>query len=222
MPLAVECLAVGPLETNCYLVWREGAESKSCAVIDPGGEPGRIRKAVERRSLLPEVILLTHCHGDHIGAVAKLKGFWPEAALCAPAGEEELLASPAKNLSLSLGSSIRAPGADRLLRDGDVVRIGGDGEEGFSLRVIGIPGHSPDGLAFCAEGEDAAPPLLFSGDILFAGSVGRVDLPGGDATQLIRGIKSRLFKLPAKTRVLPGHGPETEIGREKATNPFIG
>lgn len=222
MPLTVECLIVGPLETNCYLVWRESAKRKSCAVIDPGGEAGRIRQAVERLALVPEVILLTHGHGDHLGAVAEIKETWPAAVLCAPAGESELLASPVRNLSLALGLPVRAPEADRLLRDGDEVKIGGEGAAGFTLKIIGVPGHSPDGLTGLAEREGDSPPLLFSGDTLFAGSIGRSDLPGGDASRLIRGIREQLLTLPPETRVLPGHGPETTVGRELATNPFVG
>jgi glyoxylase-like metal-dependent hydrolase (beta-lactamase superfamily II) len=126
-----------------------------------------------------------------------------------------MLSSPEANLSAAFGMPLTSPAADRLLDDGERIELGG-----FSLEIREIPGHSPGSVV--AVFDEFDPPFVLAGDVLFAGSVGRVDFPGGSGPALLRGIRTRLFDLPDGTLILPGHGPATTIGRERTSNPFVG
>jgi len=205
--MAVESLAVGPLQTNCYLVADPGA--KEAVVIDPGADAPRILDLVRRRGWKVVAVLLTHGHFDHVGATAEVVRA-TGAPLVAPRGDERLLGrAPAEGARFGL-SVPPAALPDRLVGDGDSVKVGG-----ASLRVLGVPGHTPGGMAYlCPAG-------LFAGDLLFAGSVGRTDLPGGDSGALSRSLFAKVLPLPDKTPVYPGHGPATTVGRERRSNPWL-
>ena len=205
--LEVRKLAVAPLQSNCYLVWDE--ESNEGVVIDPGGEGERIVAEIERIGFTPKYILNTHCHGDHLAAndvVRKRFG----VPLLVPKGEVALLDDPGLNMSVVYGLPVTSGPADSLLEPGSSIEFGG-----HKLEAISTAGHSPDGMSLYGHG------LLFSGDALFKGSVGRTDFPGCDEDRLISSIRNNLLTLPEETIVYPGHGPDTTIGIEKRHNPFL-
>lgn len=198
---------VGNLGTNCYIVGCR--QSQEAAVIDPGGNAEAILSALRQEKLTPVCIINTHGHADHIAANAKVK-----EATGAPVyiHEEDapMLLSASKNLSGFIGSGFTCPPADKELKDGDSVRIGS-----LELTVLHTPGHTQGGI--CLKIDD----VVFSGDTLFAESIGRTDFPGGSYRQLLTSIKERLMVLPDTVTVYPGHGPETTIGWERKHNPFI-
>ncbi|MCX7805619.1 MAG: MBL fold metallo-hydrolase, partial [Planctomycetota bacterium] len=206
----IERLQVGPLGTNCYIVRREG--HRNCAVVDPGGDAAGIISAIRAGAAGLDAILITHCHADHIAAVEDLKREFPGAAICAPAAEADWLQRPTLNLSYFLGFPVKAPHPDRLVNDGDKIAGGG-----IEFEAILCPGHSPGSICYL----DRSDGIMFAGDVLFAGSIGRGDLPGGDEGQLIENIRLRILSLDPAIRILPGHGPETSIGEEMASNPFL-
>jgi hydroxyacylglutathione hydrolase len=197
---------------NTYIAWMDG--QKECLVVDPGLEPERIIEAILEYNLTPAAMLITHGHSDHIGGNAELKKHWPDCPIVIGTNEAEKLTDPTKNLSAKFGQPIVSPEADRLVNHGDVIDYAG-----FNLQVLEIPGHSSGHVVFVWMPND--PRVVFGGDVLFAGSIGRTDFPDGDYDQLALGIREKLFTLPDNTVVLSGHGPVTTIGREKETNPFV-
>ncbi|SFR03048.1 MBL fold metallo-hydrolase [Desulfoscipio geothermicus] len=199
-------LEVGPLGTNCYIIGC--AETGFGAVIDPGDEDARILEQLQHLKLKCQYIILTHGHVDHIGAVGEVHAA-TGAAVCIHQADAERLVNPAR-YSLLPVDSVKPKTADRLLKDGDKIQVGKT-----TLEVIHTPGHTPGGV--CLKTED----ILFTGDTLFAGSVGRSDLPGGSHNQLINSIKTKLLAFPDATKVYPGHGPASTIGAEKKFNPFL-
>ncbi len=202
-----EIVVVGALETNCYLVYCE--ESRACAVIDPGADPGKIIAAVADLELRPVVVLNTHGHVDHIGANSDIVGKYGVPLAMHGADTGMLQVSDYIELSLLLGAK-NSPPPDRLLADGDEIPVGR-----ASLRVLHTPGHTPGSVGFVHGG------VLFSGDTLFCGGVGRTDLPGGSWKEIERSIRERILSLPGETVVLPGHGPRTTVEQERASNPFL-
>lgn len=201
-----------PFEENTYLLWKEN--QADCLVIDPGLEPDLILDFLKEQKLTPVAILLTHGHADHIGGNTALKKAYPQLPILIGEKDEVMLTDANANLSAPFGMAITSPPADQLVREGDRLELAG-----ITLEVLDIPGHSPGHVVFVYRGE---PCLVFGGDVLFQGSVGRVDFPGGDGRQLFSGIHEKLFSLPGDTIVFPGHGPETTIDQEKRTNPFVG
>jgi glyoxylase-like metal-dependent hydrolase (beta-lactamase superfamily II) len=202
-----ELVIVGALETNCYLVYCE--ETRACAVIDPGADPEKIISAVADLELKPVIVLNTHGHVDHVGGNSDIvrKYGVPLAMHAADAGM--LQVSDYIELSLLLGAR-NSPPPDRLLAEGDEIAVGR-----ITLRVMHIPGHTAGSVGFVAAG------VLFSGDTLFCGGVGRTDLPGGSWKDLERSIRERILTLPEETIVLPGHGPWTTVEQERDSNPFL-
>jgi glyoxylase-like metal-dependent hydrolase (beta-lactamase superfamily II) len=166
------------------------------------------------QELQPAAILNTHGHGDHIGGNEVLKQAFPEAPLIIGAQEQHLLSDAWANMSAPFGMPIVSPPADRLVREGEVIEAAD-----LCFEVLDVPGHSPGHVVFVYRNQ---PILVFGGDVLFRGSVGRTDFPGSDGRLLFDGIRQKLFVLPSDTVVYPGHGPVTTIGHERRTNPFVG
>jgi hydroxyacylglutathione hydrolase len=200
-----------PFAENTYIVWHAG--SADAVVIDPGFEPDPILEKLAQEDLTVQMILNTHGHVDHIAGNVALKAAFPDAPLVIGAGDAEMLTNPMLNLSGLSGVAIRSPPADRLVREGDAIEAAG-----FRFEVFDIPGHSPGHVVFLVRGD---PPVVFGGDVLFRGSIGRTDFPGGDLELLLGGIRAKLWPLPERTVLYPGHGPVTTVGHEKRTNPFL-
>jgi len=205
--LVLEHLTVGPLQSNCFIVGDE--ESGEAVIIDPGGDGDMILNAVGRKPWKVTAILNTHAHFDHIGANAMVKN-GTGAPLMAPRGDAPFISQAhisARMYGLEMDGS---PDPDRLLDDGDSIDLGDE-----KIKVMSTPGHTPGGATFVTSIG------IFPGDSIFAGSIGRTDLPGGDYDTLIESIKSRILSLDDDTPVYPGHGPATTVGREREHNPFL-
>ncbi len=206
-------LVTGELEENCYVVWSDGG--KEAVVFDPGADGDDILAMLKKNSLTVAALVLTHCHGDHIGALGALKEAFPSAPIYVPEAEKDWLTRPTLNLSYFYGFSIIAPPGDVLVNGGDEIDVAG-----LKFKAIHVPGHSPGGTAYFITPEGSAP-HLYCGDILFRRSIGRTDLPGGTGQDtLVEGIRDNLFLLPNETIVFPGHGNLTTIGEEKVENPY--
>ena len=206
--LLVHQLSVGPLQVNCFVVACQ--RTREAMVIDPGEDGPRILQLAESNGYQVKKIVNTHGHFDHIGANQPVKEA-TGAVLMMHEADLPLLHN-ARNHAQAYGLTVSpSPDPDKFLNEGDVFSVG---EQSFS--VFHVPGHSPGSICLLSDGH------LFVGDVLFAGSVGRTDLPGGDFDALIEGVREKLFRLPAETIVHPGHGPDTTIGREKQMNPFVG
>jgi glyoxylase-like metal-dependent hydrolase (beta-lactamase superfamily II) len=200
-------LAVGPLQVNCHIIGCP--ETGQAAVVDPGEEGPRILAALQAEGLTLKKIVNTHGHFDHVGANAFLVER-TGAEFLIHAGDLPLLRQAAEHAALFGLKAVPSPVPSRLLVDGDSLSVGA-----IEMQIIHTPGHSAGGICLHAGNH------LFSGDTLFAGSIGRTDLAGGDHDTLIAGIHRRLLVLPDETIVHPGHGPDTTIGREKRVNPFL-
>ena len=207
--MILEMLTVGPFQENCYIVGDE--ESGVGAIIDPGEEAARIAMAVEQTGLDIGSIIITHAHIDHVGAVVALVDEYSCPVLMHAEAESTLEQLPTQAMMMGLRFG-KLPTVDRHIGDDEVLEVGD-----IRLRSLYTPGHAPGHLAFYVE--DGG--LVLSGDALFAGSVGRVDLPGGSMEVLMRSIEERLLKLPDETIVYAGHGPRTTIGNERTSNPFL-
>jgi hydroxyacylglutathione hydrolase len=207
--MILEMLTVGPFQENCYIVGDE--EAGVGAIIDPGEEAARIAMAVEQTGLDIGCIIITHAHIDHVGAVVALVDEYACPVLMHAEAEATLGQLPTQAMMMGLRFG-KLPTVDRHVGDDEVLEVGD-----IRLRSLYTPGHAPGHLAFYVENSD----LVLSGDALFAGSVGRVDLPGGSMEVLMRSIEERLLTLPNETVVYPGHGPQSTIGNERASNPFL-
>jgi len=203
----IKQMGVGPLMANCIIVGCE--ETKKAVVIDPGDEVDRILIALSEDQLTVEYILNTHGHFDHVGGNQRLKES-TRAPICIHEDDSPLL-SHTSSSAAAFGMSVEnSPEADKTFKHGDIISFGN-----IDLKVLHTPGHSPGGASFYAPG------VVFVGDTLFAGSIGRTDFPGGSYDQLINSVKKHLFTLDDDTKVYSGHGPETTIGNEKKFNPFF-
>lgn len=210
MSLEVEMLTVGAIGENCFLFRREGSDR--VLIVDPGEEPERILAALEQMGGKAEAILLTHTHFDHIGAVAPVARATGAPVYC-PEIEVPVLADIMRYVPWEGFGPYESYEADETVAGGETLELAG-----LEIDVIFTPGHSPGHVTYSVRGEEA----IFSGDVLFQGSVGRVDLPGGDGPTLLASIAKLLDTLPEETVVHPGHMGLTTLGAERATNPFLG
>ncbi|MCD6451483.1 MAG: MBL fold metallo-hydrolase [Acidobacteria bacterium] len=204
--MILEKLVVGPLEVNCYIF---GDENGEVVVIDPGAEGERIIAFIEERGYRPRYIINTHCHIDHIRANADVKGKY-NIPILVHKEDAPILTSPQDAELEEMIGGKPSPPADRLLSEGDEIKVGS-----FTLRVIHTPGHTPGGISLLFDDG------VFTGDTLFAGGVGRTDLPGGSWDTLVSSIREKLLVLPDSLPIYPGHGPSSTIGEEKRYNPFL-
>ncbi len=203
MDCRVYKIEVGQLQTNCYIL--APAQSKDCAIIDPGADYKAIKALISAKKLNPLFIINTHGHADHI--IANPSFHLP---VYIHQQDAPCLSDPAKNLSYAFTAPVRQHISPRLLYDGDKIKLAG-----ITIKVIHTPGHSPGSICLlCGH-------ILFSGDTLFASGVGRTDLPGGDGELILKSIKDKLLILPDTTEVYPGHGTHTTIGKERQSNPWL-
>jgi glyoxylase-like metal-dependent hydrolase (beta-lactamase superfamily II) len=207
--LDVEMLTVGPVAENCFLLRREGSDK--LLIVDPGEEAERILAAVAATGAEVEAILITHCHFDHIGAVAPVAAATGAPVYC-PEIEVPILADIMSFVPYAGFGPFASYDADEAVAGGETLELAG-----LQLDVIFTPGHSPGHVTYAVRGEEA----IFSGDVLFQGSVGRVDLPGGDWPTLLASIGTLIEGHSAETVVHPGHMGTTTLGAERATNPFL-
>ena len=207
----VRQLPLGPMQTNCYILGCP--ESGKATVIDPSWDGSVIADYLKEGGLELESILLTHAHFDHVGGVGELKSLYPDVPIYIhPDGVAMLGAADAQAKMFGMPFPAPPPAADKMLAAGDRLAVGE-----LTLDVLYTPGHAPGHVSFHL----ASHAVIFSGDVLFYGSIGRTDLPGADHATLIDVIERELMTLPDETQVLSGHGPVTTIGRERATNPFL-
>jgi hydroxyacylglutathione hydrolase len=202
-------IPVTPFQQNCTLLWCE--TTKKAAVIDPGGDLDRIRQAIAGSNVQVEKIILTHGHIDHAGGAAELRDALG-VPVEGPHEADRFLLDGLEETGLAYGIPARPVTPDRWLAEGDTVSVGG-----VSLHVLHCPGHSPGSVVLVSPEQRFA----IVGDVLFQGSVGRTDLPGGDGKALIRSIRDKLLPLGDDIAFICGHGPTSTIGRERQTNPFL-
>ncbi|MBW4828588.1 MAG: MBL fold metallo-hydrolase [Clostridiaceae bacterium] len=205
--MKIERLPVGIYAANCYIIYCE--DTKEGIVIDPGGEGDIILERIRKLDLNIKYIIITHGHVDHIGGLAEVKD-GTGATVLIHEQDEEMLKDATKNLSSMMPTRETQTSADKFVEDGEKLNFGN-----HIIEIIHTPGHTLGGISIKIEEN------IFTGDTLFAGSIGRTDFPGGSYKQIIESIKRKLILYPDDTIVYPGHGPSSTIGREKASNPFI-
>jgi glyoxylase-like metal-dependent hydrolase (beta-lactamase superfamily II) len=201
--LAVKRFMVGPLGTNCYVA--ADTATKEACLIDPGSDPELMKSYINKEGLVVKFIINTHGHGDHIGANVSFR-----VPIFIHKLDADFLTDPDKNLSRVFTAGIVSPKAGRLLKEGDIIKLGT-----HELKILHTPGHTPGSISVVTEG------IAFTGDALFAGSIGRSDFEYGDHDQLIRSITDKLLTLKDDTVIYPGHGEPSTIGEEKKSNPFF-
>jgi len=209
----IQVFALGDFQTNCMILTQgEPEKGKSCWIVDCGYQPEPMLDAIEEQGLVPEKIILTHAHADHIAGLIEARSRFPGVPILMHQAEEAWMNDPMLNLSAALGLSVTAPGADAFVDEGDTLSLGE-----LEFRVLHTPGHSPGGISLIHEPSK----LAFVGDTLFAGSIGRTDFPGSSFEVLEESIKTKLYVLDPETVCFPGHGPHTTIGSEINSNPFV-
>jgi glyoxylase-like metal-dependent hydrolase (beta-lactamase superfamily II) len=209
--MIVETLVLGDFETNSYVLV-ENAKSRDCVIIDTGLSAGPLVNLLKERRLNPLVVVFTHGHADHIGGVNALRKNWPDINAAIHADDADMLTDPVRNLSVMTGGAIDGSEAEIIIDSEGPTDFGG-----MTFEVLHTPGHTAGGISLYSKADG----IVFSGDALFAGSIGRTDFPGGNYEQLITGIKSRLLALPDETKVYTGHGPATTIGTERLYNQYL-
>ncbi len=200
-------LVVGPLQVNCFILADE--KTLEAVVIDPGDDAEDILKIIKDKALKVKYIVDTHAHFDHVGANKAIKDA-TGAELLLHEADAAVLATVSQQSSAFGMDTVSSPPADRYVKHGDVITAGE-----VALKVLHTPGHTPGGISLLEQG------MVFTGDALFAGSIGRTDFPGGDLTTLLRSINTNLMTLPDDTKVFSGHGPASTIGDERRDNPFL-
>jgi hydroxyacylglutathione hydrolase len=206
----VENYVVGNVDTNCYFLVDDN--TKLIIIVDPGGEAGRLKEIIDEKGYKPAAILVTHAHYDHISGAEALHQAYGVPRIISEKGKETMVDTEI-NLSGYIGGEPVSYKADEFLSDKEIRKIGR-----FEFQCFSTPGHTPCGMCFYFPKEM----ILFSGDTLFSGSVGRTDFPGGSMGSLVRSVREKIMILPEVTKVYPGHGPETDIRTEKNYNPYFG
>lgn len=214
MSVATECFPLGPFATNCYVVYEstEPAKAAPCWIVDASFSPAPLIRRIQSLGLRPELIILTHAHLDHIAGLDEIRAAFPAVPAVIHELEKNFLEDPELNLSAGYGFPVSVRPAERTLRGGETLTLGSS-----TWRVLRTPGHSPGGITLHCP----AAGIALVGDTLFRDSIGRFDFPTSDEQSLYRSIRETLYALPDNTRVLPGHGDETTIAREKRTNPYV-
>jgi glyoxylase-like metal-dependent hydrolase (beta-lactamase superfamily II) len=205
--MILKILIVGELQTNCYILGDE--KTKQGVVIDPGGDFEIIEDHLKKLKLKIKYIILTHGHVDHIGALAQLKKA-TGAEILIHSKDSAMLYDPNQNLSIFSGDEIIATKADKLLEEGDIIQC-----DGIKLEILHTPGHTPGSISLLTD------EMIFTGDALFCGSIGRTDFPGSSYQKLISSIKDKILTKEDDLIIYPGHGPSSTIGEEKRNNPFL-
>lgn len=209
--MKIDYLILGGYQTNCYVL-RQNDAAQDCLIIDPGLEADELLDFLDEQKLNPLAVILTHGHIDHIAGVTALRSRFPEIKLYIHKLDANMLSEPVNNLSTMTGAGFTTEPEDVSLQDGDEIDLAG-----VKLLVLHTPGHTPGGISLYSKQDG----VVFVGDTLFADSIGRTDFPGGSMSQLLNSVRLKLFTLPEKTEVYPGHGPATTIAAEKAHNPFF-
>jgi glyoxylase-like metal-dependent hydrolase (beta-lactamase superfamily II) len=207
----IDTFVLGDFETNCYCL-RADKSRQDCILIDPGLHPYPVVQYLEKENLAPVAIVITHGHIDHIGGVEIIRELYPDSKVYIHKADAAMLTSPAGNLSMVAGTVFQARPAEEILENHLEIRIAG-----LRFEVLHTPGHTPGGICLYCPSEG----VVFVGDTIFAGSVGRTDFPGGSHQQLIDSIRNHLLNLPETTKLYPGHGPATTIRNEKKHNPYL-
>ena len=202
-------LTVGLLEVNCYILGDE--ETKEAVVIDPGGDEDKILEALKYAELNLKYIIDTHGHFDHVDANQPLKEA-TGAKIAIHEADAQMLSQPSAEAMFFTGNRVRVSQADLLLKEDDLISFGP-----YRLKVLYTPGHTPGSISLVLEGF----PYVYVGDLLFAGSIGRTDFPGGSFDNLIQAVRTKIFPLGDRYAVYPGHGPVTTVGQERKYNPFF-
>ena len=205
--MRMKSFTVGPLGVNCYVLQDDFSDAG--LVIDPGGNAEELLQYLKQEHISLQTIVNTHGHGDHIGADDRLRQA-TGARLLIHAADAPMLADARANLSAYMGFTVQAAPADAFLQDGETLQVGH-----MSFTVLHTPGHSPGGICLFGEG------VLFSGDSLFAESIGRCDFPGASETELVAALQKKILPLPDDVKVYPGHGPGPTIGWERQHNPYL-
>ncbi len=208
----IDTVVLSDFEANCYCV-RKSAKQKQCLLIDPGLNPEPLIRFLRANDYQPVAIVLTHGHVDHMGGVESIREYWPAVEVAIHQDDAEMLTNPALNLSIMAGTMAQARPAEVLLDSASPYYTAA----GLRFQVLHTPGHTPGGICLYSAKDE----VLFAGDTLFAGSVGRSDFPNGSHETLIDMIKTKLLTLPEQTSVYPGHGPVTTLQAEKKYNPFL-
>jgi len=209
----IQVFPLGDFQTNCMILTQgEPEPGKACWIIDCGYQPEPMLDAIEEQGLIPEKIILTHAHADHIAGLIEARSRFADVPILMHKLEESWMNDPVLNLSAALGLSITAPTPAEFIDEGDTLSLGD-----LEFRVVHTPGHSPGSISLIHEPAK----LAFVGDTLFAGSIGRTDFPGSSFETLEESIKTKLYVLDPETVCFPGHGPATTIAQETASNPFV-
>ncbi len=212
--MKIDWLVLGSYETNCYILTKT-ADASDCLIIDTGLEPKPLLDHLQKNQLNPLAVIFTHGHADHISGVKPLRQNYPQIKVCVHKADAGMFTNPAENLSALAGAKFTSEPADMIIESEGPIEFAD-----IQLDVLHTPGHTPGGICLYSKADK----LVFTGDTLFAESVGRTDFgnnPEKDSQQLIESIREKLLTLPDQTVCLPGHGPKTTIQNEKRSNPFL-